>query len=92
MNGNRGKNVANVNTESILIVDDEEINIRLLKAMLAPKDYDLREAARGEEALLIAADIIPDMIILDVMMPGIDAFEVCQPPKKDDKTKIIPVY
>lgn len=76
---------------TILIVDDEETNIRLLKAMLAPKGYDLREAARGEEALLLATDILPDMIILDVMMPGIDGFEVCQRLKEDDKTKIIPV-
>ena len=76
---------------TILIVDDEETNIRLLKGMLAPKGYDLREATRGEEALLLATDILPDMVILDVMMPGIDGFEVCQRLKGDDKTKIIPV-
>ena len=75
----------------ILIVDDEKTNIRLLKAMLAPKGYDLREAALGEEALLLATDILPDMVILDVMMPGIDGFEVCQRLKIDDRTRLIPV-
>jgi signal transduction histidine kinase len=76
---------------TLLIVDDEARNIRLLKALLAPQNYNLREAANGEEALRRIAEAPPDMILLDVMMPGIDGFEVCRLLKQDEKTKTIPV-
>jgi two-component system sensor histidine kinase/response regulator len=74
-----------------LIVDDEERNIRLLKAMLMAKNYDLLEASQGEEALGIVAENPPDMILLDVMMPRMDGFEVCRRVKRDEKTRMIPV-
>ena len=76
---------------TLLIVDDEERNIRLLKALLAPQNYNLREAVNGEEALRRIGENPPDMILLDVMMPGIDGFEVCRFLKQDEKTKTIPV-
>jgi two-component system sensor histidine kinase/response regulator len=76
---------------TLLIVDDEERNIRLLKALLAPQNYNLREAMNGEEALLRIAEEPPDMILLDVMMPKINGFEVCRRLKQDEKTKTIPV-
>ena len=76
---------------SLLIVDDEERNIRLLKAFLAPQNYILREAINGEEALLRIAEELPDMVLLDVMMPKINGFEVCRRLKQDPKTKTIPV-
>jgi two-component system sensor histidine kinase/response regulator len=76
---------------TLLIVDDEERNIRLLKALLAPQNYNLREAMNGEEALQRIAEEPPDMILLDVMMPKINGFEVCRRLKQDEKTKTIPV-
>jgi two-component system sensor histidine kinase/response regulator len=76
---------------TLLIVDDEERNIRLLKALLAPQNYNLREAMNGEEALQRIAEEPPDMVLLDVMMPKINGFEVCRRLKQDEKTKTIPV-
>jgi two-component system sensor histidine kinase/response regulator len=76
---------------TILIVDDEERNIRLLKAMLATKDYNLQQASQGEEALRIVDANPPDLILLDVMMPRMDGFEVCRRLKQDEKTRIIPI-
>jgi two-component system sensor histidine kinase/response regulator len=76
---------------TLLIVDDEERNIRLLKALLAPQNYNLREAMNGEEALQRIAEEPPDMVLLDVMMPKISGFEVCRRLKQDEKTKTIPV-
>jgi putative two-component system response regulator len=76
---------------TLLIVDDEERNIRLLKALLAPQNYNLREAVNGEEALRRIAEDPPDMVLLDVMMPKINGFEVCRRLKQDEKTKTIPV-
>jgi len=77
--------------KTILIVDDEEINVTLLKAILIAENYNLSSALNGEAALRIAADIHPDLILLDVMMPGIDGFEVCKRIKADETTKIIPI-
>ena len=76
---------------TILIVDDEERNIRLLKAMLMAKNYNLLEASHGEEALRLVSETPPDMILLDVMMPRLDGFEVCRRVKQDEKTRKIPV-
>jgi signal transduction histidine kinase len=79
------------NKPTLLIVDDEERNIRLLKAMLMAKNYNLLEASRGEEALRIVSETPPDMILLDVMMPRMDGFEVCRRLKQDEKNRKIPV-
>jgi signal transduction histidine kinase len=62
-----------------------------LKALLAPQNYNLREAIHGEEALRSIAEAPPDMVLLDVMMPKINGFEVCRRLKQDPKTKTIPV-
>jgi len=75
----------------ILIVDDEERNIKLLKAYLIAKQYETAEASNGEEALRMVNDCNPDLVLLDVMMPGIDGFEVCKRLKTNEKTKMIPV-
>ena len=77
--------------QTILAVDDEERNIKLLKAMLMSEDYDVFDCLSGEEALTILPDIRPDLILLDVMMPGIDGFEVCRTLKGNEKTRMIPV-
>ncbi|OQW94015.1 MAG: hypothetical protein BWK79_08080 [Beggiatoa sp. IS2] len=61
----------------LLIVDDEERGRDALEMLLAPEGYRLAFATNGEEALQQAAELIPDLILLDVMMPGMDGFEVC---------------
>ena len=78
-------------TPTILIVDDEEKNVKLLKAMLMRQNYNLLGAHSGEEALRLVLDTSPDLFLLDVMMPGMDGFEVCQRLKQDEKTKMAPI-
>jgi signal transduction histidine kinase len=77
--------------KTILIVDDEERNIKLLKAYLSSDGYHLLEAHNGDEALRMVGGTCPDVILLDVMMPGIDGLEVCRRLKQDEKTRMIPV-
>ena len=62
---------------TILAVDDSPTNIAVMQEMLAD-DYTLKTAASGEEALEIAPDFRPDIVLLDIMMPGIDGYEVCR--------------
>jgi len=76
---------------TILIIDDDENAIKLLKVMLKSENYNLISALRGEEGLKIVADTLPDLILLDVLMPEMDGFEVCRRLKQEQKTRIIPV-
>lgn len=77
--------------QQILIVDDTPDNIDLLGAVLR-SDYDIKVALNGEKALSIAnSHPKPDMILLDVMMPGMDGYEVCRRLKADPGTSKIPV-
>src|SRR5579875_3266235 len=75
----------------ILVVDDIEANVRLLEAKLNAEYYDVSLAYDGPGALAAAADKHPDIILLDVMMPGMDGFEVCRRLKADPNTRHIPV-
>ena len=75
----------------ILCVDDEPLNLSLLEAMLSPRGYDVVSAVNGPEALeKIQAERI-DICLLDVMMPGMDGFEVCRRIKSDDLLRNNPV-
>jgi putative two-component system response regulator len=74
----------------ILIVDDEAINLVTLRQILAP-DYTLFFARSGSEALAMAAKHCPDLILLDIQMPDVDGFEVCQQLKSQLSTAAIPV-
>jgi len=76
---------------TILIIDDDENYIKLLKVMLKSENYNLLSALRGEEGLKIVADTPPDLILLDMLMPEMDGFEVCRRLKQEQKTRIIPV-
>lgn len=74
----------------ILIADDEPSLRLLVKATLsANKTFDLIEASDGNEALTKSQNEIPDLLLLDVMMPGLSGFEVCERLKNDPKTKKI---
>lgn len=78
-------------TARILIVDDVPANTRLLEAKLAAEYYQVTSARDGYEALTIARDWQPDLILLDVMMPGMDGYECCRLLKDDAATLHIPV-
>ncbi len=75
----------------ILIIDDVSSSRLIAKAKLATAYYDVIEAATGEDGIAMARTEEPDLILLDVMMPGIDGFETCQRLKSDAKTAHIPV-
>ena len=75
----------------ILVVDDQETNRRLLHARLASEYYQVQLASSGQEALDRVKTDMPDIILLDVMMPGIDGYEVCRRLKHDALTRHIPV-
>jgi len=75
----------------ILIVDDDDNNRQLLQILLAPEGYILVTAASGEEALASVAEQPPDLILLDVLMPGMDGYEVAAELKGNLTTKNIPV-
>jgi CheY-like chemotaxis protein len=74
----------------ILVVDDTEVNIDILAEFLGG-EYDIDTAASGPQALQKAATSPPDLILLDVMMPGMDGFEVCAKLKADEQTADIPI-
>src|SRR5271168_2581178 len=78
-------------TARVLVVDDVELNVRLLAAKLASEYFEVLSADNGPRALTIAAAELPDIILLDVMMPRMDGFEVCRRLKANTRTADIPV-
>lgn len=75
----------------ILVVDDVDVNVKLLEAKLASEYFNVLAANDGESALRIAQEERPDLILLDVMMPRMDGFEVCRRLKAESRTADIPV-
>ena len=80
-------NAENQEQPVILLVDDNTINLQLLFEALDGQDYQLLAARSGEEALRIARKATPDLILLDIMMPGIDGYETCARLKADEATR-----
>ncbi len=76
---------------TILIVDDEPNNLELLEMHLTTMEYNVVCANNGEKALKIARTHDIDLILLDVMMPQMNGFEVTEKLKSDDKTRFIPI-
>jgi adenylate cyclase len=76
---------------NVLVVDDNPLNRKLMVDILAPELYRVRCAATGQEALAAVATEAPDLILLDVMMPGMDGFEVVRRLKADPATRAIPI-
>ncbi len=75
----------------ILCIEDEQEMIDLIRLILSRRGFDIRGANRGEEGLKIIREVHPDLILLDLMMPDMDGWEVYQQMKADEKTKDIPV-
>ena len=75
----------------LLIVDDQPMNVDILKTRLAVHGYDILTATDGEAALDIATTQHPDLILLDIMMPKVDGIEVCQRLKGDPTLPFMPI-
>ena len=75
----------------VLVVDDQPPNIRLLEAILTPRGYDVRTASSGEEALEVIAGTDIDLVLLDIVMPGLDGYQVCRRIREQTDTAYLPV-
>jgi two-component system alkaline phosphatase synthesis response regulator PhoP len=75
----------------VLVADDDELVLQLLEHKLANRGYVVSKASDGESTLAIAQQLHPDLIVLDVMMPGLDGIEVLRRLQKDPATRNIPV-
>jgi len=79
-------NSSNQETSRILIVDDNPQNVELLEAYLSELPCEISTATDGQEALEQIAQTVPDLVLLDIMMPKLSGFEVCRAVKNDEKT------
>lgn len=77
--------------ESILVVEDDEDILELLRYNLAKEGYQVSAVTSGEEGLRLARSTTPDLILLDLMLPGVDGLEVCRSLKMDAKTRLAPI-
>ncbi len=77
--------------ETILAVEDDEDILELLKYNLAKEGYRVSAVTTGEEGLQLARSTTPEMILLDLMLPGMDGLEVCRRLKLDAKTRLVPI-
>ena len=75
----------------VLIADDDDGLRQLLRLILAREGFEVIEAASGEQALALAVTMDPAVILLDVMMPGMDGYDVCRRLKSDQRTDNVPV-
>jgi len=78
-------------SKKILVVDDSRTDLEFITNTLESKGYDVIRATNGEEALMQATTQRPDLIVLDVVMPGKDGFQTCRQLKKDENTKDIKI-
>jgi adenylate cyclase len=76
---------------TILVVDDVPQNVRLLDAVLAPRGYRVLGAGSGVDALRLLGEHQPDLVLLDILMPGMDGYEVCRRIRQDPATAFLPV-
>ncbi len=76
---------------TILVVDDEPINVKLVESALAPHGYKIITAENGGEAINLARIHNPDLILMDIFMPGMDGYTASSEIRKDPKTRDIPI-
>ncbi|HEX7440555.1 MAG TPA: response regulator, partial [Caldimonas sp.] len=62
----------------VLLVDDDEVNLLLTSVALRERGFSITEATSGERAICILADWLPDVVVLDALMPGLDGFQTCR--------------
>src|SRR5437870_12659087 len=77
--------------QKILVVDDTPQNVKLLGDLLRSRGYEVTTAASGEQALESIAQQPPDLVLLDIMMPGISGYEVCRKIRENPATALLPV-
>ncbi|MDD5432519.1 MAG: response regulator [Candidatus Omnitrophica bacterium] len=75
----------------ILLIEDSQTTVALLKERIEAANYEVLAAYNGEDGLKQMKDLKPDLVLLDVRMPGIDGFEVCRIAKDDPEIKSIPI-
>jgi DNA-binding response OmpR family regulator len=80
-----------MSSATILLVDDTPANVRLFDALLGTYDYEVRAASSGAEALAVIETDPPDLVLLDVRMPGLDGFEVCRRLRRTEHGAALPV-
>ncbi len=90
MNANINPNI-DVDKLKVLIVDDVPLNILLVRKMLSQYTFQIQTASDGQAALDIISSDTPDLVLLDLMMPGIDGFEVIERVRAFEKTKNLPI-
>ena len=78
-------------SDVVLVVDDEAVNRKLLRELLTSRGYRVEVAADGEQVLSRVRDIKPDLILLDVVMPGVDGLCACRVLKQAEETRLIPI-
>ena len=78
-------------TKRILAVDDQEDNRRILRDLLTSAGFEVIEAATGEDAVSLAAARLPDLILMDIQLPGIDGYEATRRIKADPALRAIPL-
>jgi adenylate cyclase len=83
--------MASTGTGRILVVDDVPENVELMGAVLVPRGYTVLSATSGEQALELVEREQPDLILLDVVMPGMDGYAVCQTLREGEETAVLPV-
>ena len=77
--------------ERILVVEDNEKNMKLFRDVLAARGYETLEAATGEAAVSLAAEHVPDLVLMDIQLPDIDGIEALARLRADERTASIPV-
>ncbi len=78
-------------TATILAVDDTPQNLRLLEALLATDGYEVLTATSGDEALRIVSERHPDLLLVDILMPGMDGYELCRRVRAGEETRFLPI-
>lgn len=77
--------------KKVLVIEDDPINVDFLEALLQKENFEVTSAVRGKEGIKKAFEVVPDIILLDIMMPDISGFEVCERLHNDPITKHSPI-